>query len=72
MGQRALKQTSIRVFEDAEPRAEALRVADESQPTRNQILRLALDVGLGVLEQRRGVKKANRRTTANREGGSGT
>lgn len=64
MGERALKQICIRVFEDAEPRADALRLADESQPKRNQMLRLALDVGLGVLEERRGVKKAKRLKTA--------
>lgn len=61
MGQRALKLATIRVFEDAEPRADALRDADESQPTRNHVLRVALDVGLGVLEERHGVKKAKRR-----------
>ena len=65
MGERALKQTSLRIFEDAEPRADALREADESQPTRHYILRLALDVGLGVLEkERRGVKKAKRTRTS--------
>jgi hypothetical protein len=58
---RALKQVCVRVFDDAEERAGAIREADETQPTRNQVLRVAVDIGLGVLEERHGVKKAKRR-----------